>query len=87
MEEGKVITIGRDKKSTMSYPNDKSFSKVHATIYFNTEINEWEIKDGTEEKSSTNGVWVIPKHSLEIYDNMTFKIMGCSKFLVTLISK
>lgn len=87
MEVGKVVTIGRDKKSTMAYPNDKSFSKVHATIYFNTEINEWEIKDGTAEKSSTNGVWVIPKHSLEVYDNMTFKIMGYSKFMVTLISK
>ena len=87
LKEGNKITIGRDKKCTMSYSSDKSFSKIHSTIYYNKSKEMWEIQDGTDEKTSTNGVWVIPKHSMEIFDNMNFKIMGCSKFVINLYNK
>lgn len=81
------LTIGRDKSCEISFHSDKAFSKIHCTFYFDQMKKEWVIKDGIDNKQSTNGVWVIPKHSLEIFDKLTFKIMGCSKFLINIISK
>jgi hypothetical protein len=81
-DSAKPITIGRDKKCQIVYVNDKSFSKIHSSIIYNKNIKKWEIIDGTYEKNSTNGVWVIPKHSHEIYDGLTFKLMGYSKFVI-----
>jgi hypothetical protein len=52
--EDSPITIGRNKKCKIPYPDEKSFSRVQTTIHYVN--NRWEIKDGAE-KPSTNGTW------------------------------
>ena len=79
-EEDESFTIGRSIICNLPYKDDKSFSKVHCTIkYIN---NQWWIIDGTVKKNSTNGVWLIPNKSYEIYDGINFKILGCSKCVI-----
>lgn len=51
------FTIGRDAKCNISFPGNKSYSKVHSTIFYDEDINSWKIIDGNLEKNSTNGVW------------------------------
>ena len=71
----KIITIGRDKQCTLSYPKDKSFSRVQTTIQFEDELNEWVIYDGNIDKGSTNGTWVFGMHSFPIKDGMVAEIL------------
>ena len=58
----KIITIGRDKNSTFSFPKDKSISRNQTSFYFDDEKKEWTIIDGNKNKSSTNGTWVFCSH-------------------------
>lgn len=79
-EEDESFTIGRSIICDLPYKDDKSFSKVHCTIKF---INSrWWIIDGTEKKKSTNGIWLVPNKSYEIYDGIQFKILGSSKCVI-----
>ena len=71
----KQITIGRDKQCTISYPKDKSFSRIQTTIKFEDDLNEWIIYDGNIEKASTNGTWVFGIHSFPIKDGMIAEIL------------
>jgi pSer/pThr/pTyr-binding forkhead associated (FHA) protein len=48
------ITIGRNKKCSIAYTEEKSFSRIQTTIHFVN--NRWEVMDGGE-KPSTNGTW------------------------------
>ncbi len=80
-DEIKNITIGRDKKCTISYSGDKSFSKVQASISYDSENKNWKLKDGSIEKPSTNGCWIYAIHSFEIHDNTIFQL-GNSRFKV-----
>ncbi len=79
-----VVTIGRDNKCSIPFLKDKSFSKIQATITFDTNTNMWKIRDGSIHKSSTNGCWIYTYHSFEINDTITFQY-GKSKFHLTLI--
>jgi hypothetical protein len=56
-ENSQIITIGRDSNCNISFVGDKAFSKIQTTFTFDREMNAWKIKDGSKEKSSTNGTW------------------------------
>ena len=71
----KQITIGRDKQCTLSYPKDKSFSRIQTTIQFEDDLNEWVIYDGNIDRGSTNGTWVFGIHSFPIKDGMIAEIL------------
>lgn len=78
--EYKTVTIGRDPKCTVSFPGDKSFSKIHTTIEYDIDKSYWKIKDGSD-KPSTNGTWLFANHSFEIIDSTIFQF-GTSHFLI-----
>lgn len=73
------VTIGRgDCKIKLSL---SSLSKKHCTIVFNNIERCWEIEDGYDRRSSTNGTWLLINSKYEIEDetfvkisNNTFKI-------------
>jgi hypothetical protein len=79
--ENDCVTIGRETKCTISFPNDKSFSKVHTTISYIPNKNYWLLKDGDNDKPSTNGTWIYASHSYEINDNTIFQF-GNSNFII-----
>jgi hypothetical protein len=81
--ETKIITIGRDSKCTMPYPSDKSFSKVQASLSFDSDKRQWKLKDGNVDKPSTNGCWIYATHSYEVLDNTIFQF-GSSRFKISL---
>ena len=76
------ITIGRDKNCTISFPNNKSFSKVNTTVFYSKAKKGWVVNDGGE-APSTNGTWVMLRHSFELYDGCEFKTITNSKFKVS----
>ena len=79
----KIITIGRDKNSTFSFPKDKSISRNQTSFYFDDEKKEWSIFDGNKNKSSTNGTWVFGTHSFIIKNQMIIEILNSKlKFLI-----
>lgn len=78
----KIYTIGRSRECDLSFSLNKAFSKVHCSFTF--ENNCWKLIDGNGIKPSTNGVWMLPIKSFEIYDGMEFKVVGCSKCKVKL---
>jgi hypothetical protein len=82
----KEVTLGRDKKCNFSYPDNKSFSKIHTTFVYDDNKMEWLIQDGNKIKSSTNGTWVFGMHSFEIKDQMTVEILT-SKVKILMESK
>lgn len=72
------ITIGRDKKCTIVFEGNKSFSRINCTIEYDKELSYWKLMDGGKGKSSTNGTWIFAAHSYEIQEGTVFKI-GNSK--------
>jgi len=69
------ITIGRNKSCSIQFPEDKSFSRIHCSVFYNSEQNQWLCKDGTD-KPSTNGSWLYAQSSYEIHNGMNFKIIN-----------
>jgi len=67
------ITIGRNKKCKIAFPDDKSFSRVQTTIFF--ENGGWYIKDGFD-KSSTNGTWLYAQSSYELQHDTVFRVQN-----------
>jgi hypothetical protein len=49
--------MGRDNKCAISFPGDKSFSKIQLTIKYNNLTKTWILIDGIDDKPSTNGTW------------------------------
>ena len=73
--EKMIVTIGRGINCDLSYPSDKSFSRIHASLIFDSDINLWKIKDGDgNKKPSSNGIWLVASHSYEITNETIFKI-------------
>lgn len=67
------ITIGRSKCSINL--NFSFLSKKHCSIKYNKDINHWEIFDGADGKSSTNGTWLMINSKYEIqYESTIVKI-------------
>jgi len=78
LSEFNIVTIGRDPKCSIAFPGDQAFSKIHTTFLYDNFAKCWKMKDGSVDKSSTNGTWVYATHSYEIRDNFCMKI-GDSK--------
>lgn len=70
------ILIGRDQKCDLSFPNEKSYSRIQCTIEYNSNKKEWVIYDGTKGKQSTNGTWVFGLHSFPINDQMIIEVLS-----------
>lgn len=52
-----IVSIGRDSKCSIFFSGDKAFSKVQTTFIYDIDLKFWRIKDGSEDKPSTNGTW------------------------------
>lgn len=52
-----IVTIGRDSKCNIYFNGDKAFSKIQTTFFYDKDLKVWKIKDGQEDKPSTNGTW------------------------------
>ena len=78
-----TFTIGRNSNCSFAFPNNKSLSKVHCSFKYYKLEKMWIVYDGSinhnNNKKSTNGIWLIPKKSFEVYNEMEFKILGCSR--------
>lgn len=72
VDHNNQITIGRSKCSITV--DENSLSKKHCTLYFCNERFCWIIKDGYDNKNSTNGTWLWVKHKLEINETTYIKI-------------
>jgi hypothetical protein len=49
--------MGRDSKCNINFPGDKSFSKTQLSIKYDSLSKSWILKDGIDNKPSTNGTW------------------------------
>lgn len=52
-----IVTIGRDSKCNINFNGDKAFSKIQTTFTYDKDLKVWTIKDGSQDKPSTNGTW------------------------------
>jgi len=76
------ITIGRG--NCLIKLNHSFLSKLHCTIVFNQSDKFWEISDGHQGRSSTNGTWVMMNSKYEISDETIVKISN-NTFKISLI--
>ncbi len=81
-KEIQLVTVGRDKSATI-FLKDKGFSKIHTSFLWNRVKKFWELKDGNEEKPSTNGTWIYAESSYEIFDDTLIEV-GSSKLKINL---
>jgi hypothetical protein len=83
VNEYKTVTIGRDPKCTISFVGDKAFSKCQITFTYDSANKVWKVRDGSDEKESTNGTWIFATHSYEIQNNFVFRV-GRSRVKITM---
>jgi len=69
------VTIGRNKDCHIAFIGDRSFSRIHCNIAYDTLYKCWIIKDGYD-KPSTNGIWIYAKHSYELQNGTCFRIQN-----------
>ena len=70
------ITIGRGEQCDISLRDCESdISKIQCTVSYSNE-KVWMIRDGYEDKESTNGTWLIAAHSYPLYDNMEIEVFS-----------
>lgn len=68
------ITLGKGKNCDISFPEDKVLSRVHCTLYY--ESNTWIMKDGCNNKGSTNGTFLFCLKSFRIINNMSIRLLN-----------
>lgn len=68
------ITFGRDPNCTIAFEKDNTISKQNTIIYYDVIRSSWMIKDGTENKPSSNGSWILGHASFQIYSEMEIVI-------------
>lgn len=73
-EEKKVIKIGRDKDCDVKLNWDKTFSKIQCQVIWDGIETCWKLIDGNGKTPSRNGTWVFASKSIEIVDNLNFKV-------------
>lgn len=54
------ITIGRSSNCGIKC-EDSSVSKIHATIFYCTDLKSWVLVDGDGNEESANGIWILIK--------------------------
>lgn len=70
------ITIGRGEQCDISLKDCESdISKIQCTVSYSNE-KIWMIRDGYEDKESTNGTWLIAAHSYPLFDNMEIELFS-----------
>ncbi len=73
-KEESPVTIGR--KSSCGIRIDSTLlSKEHCHLNYTNE-NKWELKDGYNDRSSTNGTWLLIKKEFEITEETTYFKIG-----------
>lgn len=73
------ITIGRESTCSLPFTSEINISKIQCTFEYIQASKSWMIYDGGR-KASTNGTWIMPRHSVDITQGCTFKLFGSSKF-------
>ena len=66
--------------------SNKAFSKVNTTINYSKSKGGWIVNDGGE-SPSTNGTWIMLRHSFELNDGCEFKTITNSKFKIEFAQK
>ena len=80
-KKNKVVQFGRSKYSDFFFPKDKSFSRIQTTFQFEDDKKQWTVIDGNENKSSTNGTWILGTHSFLIQNEMVVEVLN-SKIII-----
>ena len=66
------ITIGRMPTCTIKF-EDSQLSRIQCQVYFDDVQGVWLLKDGDDDKLSTNGTWLFVDELFPIHDQMVFK--------------
>ena len=72
-ETFKLVKIGRNKDNQVSLEG-YAFSRIHTSFYYEEEVNEWYIRDGYDNKNSTNGTWIYLDWEWKVEDQVSFRI-------------
>ena len=70
----KEITFGRSSKCNIFLPEEKEISKIQATFDYISAFSCWFLKDGHENKPSTNGTWLYALNEYPLYNKMNVRI-------------
>lgn len=70
----KEITIGRSNKCNIFLPEEKEISKVQCTLDYISAFSCWFLKDGHENKPSSNGTWLFALNEYPLYNKMNVRI-------------
>lgn len=68
-----IITIGRSKNCNFTLESNL-MSRVHASIFYNENSQNWEFKDGEFSRPSANGCFLFTSNSIEIVDKLEIKV-------------
>lgn len=72
-----TITIGRGENCDIYLSDcEADVSKVQCSLQYSAEDKQWMLRDGTGEKKSTNGTWLICSHSYPLYNDMEIEIFS-----------
>ena len=68
--QDKQITIGRSEECVIRFESEKNILKVQVTINYVVKCGCWFLKDGNEEKASTNGTMLYAINEYPLYDGL-----------------
>lgn len=68
-ESKNIIKIGRESETLDICLKNEEVSNIHCTIKFDKTKTTWIIKDGSENKLSSNGTWILIQEYFEIPKN------------------
>ena len=74
-EDCSSLSIGKGKKINFSI-NNACLDDISTVIHYDEEKEMWMIRDGNDEKESTNGTWLFTVCPIEIYDGMLVKFLN-----------
>ena len=70
----KKVTIGRGRECNLCSEEEKNISKIQATLNYLSTFGCWCLKDGDEEKESTNGTWLYALNEYPLFDGMMIAV-------------
>ena len=70
----KEVKIGRGKECNLCFEEEKSLSKIQTTLNYLNTFQCWSLKDGDDEKESTNGTWLYALNEYLLFDGMTIAV-------------
>lgn len=69
----KIVKIGRNRDNDIVLEN-YAFSRIHTTFWYSSKDDSWNIQDGIDNKSSTNGTWMYLDWNWPIDQKLFFRI-------------